>query len=181
MKKALVLMLCLTLFGGILLQGSAGAMALSGEDDYCSAEFENLYFDVIINTHSPESLGFLAQSKASQAMHVFMIFDMEVQCGGLATFFWNCESAYADKVSEALIELGLEDVEQLYSGFLEKYGITMEEIDGYRYEYPDYIGIHEAHPFDEFSDAYMEIWAETNLNRRVLDYAREHPEVRVGQ
>lgn len=101
MKKALVLMLCLTLFGGILLQRSAGAMALSGEDDYCSAEFENLYFDVIINTHSPESPGFLAQSKASQAMHVFMIFDMEVQCGGLSTFFWNCESAYADKVPEA--------------------------------------------------------------------------------
>ena len=148
--------------------------------EYYIAEFEDLYFDIIINTEPPESAGFLVQSKASQAMHVFMVMDMEIQCGGIDTFFWNCGSAYAAKVPEALLELGLDDVAELYTDFLNENGISMEEIDGYRLEYPDSVGLLGIHPFIEFGNAYIEIWEQTNLNRRVLEYAQEHPEARVG-
>ncbi len=58
----------------------------------------------------------------------------------------------------------------------------MEEIDSYREQFPQ-TGeeFHFFHPFDEFDEAYMKIRAETNLNSRFLDYARQHPEIYEGK
>lgn len=186
MTNIWVLWLALALF---MLPPAAHAEDAAASPDalaetYCTDEFEALYFDVLLHTEAPDSPGFAMQPKAAQALHIFMILDMEIQCGGIAQFFYNNESAYATRVPEALRELGLDDVAELYEGFLSKYDITMAEIDSYRALFPlaeQFGELCGLHPFSEFDDAYMEIWYQTNLNRRVLDYAQAHPEALPGQ
>ena len=187
LKTARALWLALALLMLPFAACAEDAAALSLEalvETYCLDAFEALYFDVLLQTEAPDSPGFAVQPKAAQALHIFMNLDMEIQCGGIAQFFYNNESTYAARVPEALRELGLDDVAQLYEGFLGEYGITMAEIDSYRARFPlaeQFGKLYGLHPFSEFDDAYMEIWYQTNLNRRVLDYAQAHPEALPGR
>ena len=121
--------------------------------------------------------GFGAQPRALQALHVVLMFDMEVQNGGIAQFFWNQGSVYAALLPETLRETGFEDVAALYESFLTENYIQMAEIDSCREQFPDLIGLYDFHPFDSFDEAYMKIWEETNFNGRVLQYAGMHPEI----
>ena len=115
-------------------------------------------------------------------MFVALMFDMEIQNGGIAQFFWNDGSAYATLVPGALREIGLEDVAALYERFVQENNITLEEIDTYRERFPMMEeGFYEYHPFDDFDEAYIKIWKETNIYARFLDYAAKHPEIHNGQ
>ena len=121
---------------------------------------------------------FTAQSRAMQALHVVLVFDMEIQNGGVAQFFWNQGSSYAALVAEMLRETGLEDIAALYGDFLYDNYIQLEEIDSYRDQFPHMDeNYYECHPFESFDKAYMKIWEETNFNDRILRYACQHPEI----
>lgn len=140
-------------------------------------EYQKLYFSVLNLTDGPGSADFDTRPASIRAMFVVMILDMEIQNGGIAQFFYNCGPNYASLVPEALRETGLEDVAVLYEDFLAAHHITMAEIDHYPAAYPDFVSVYEAHPFEEFDDAYMKIWTDTNINVRLLTYAAAHPEL----
>ena len=145
-------------------------------------EYEALYFAVIEQCGEPGTPDFLTHSKSVQSMFVALMFDMEIQNGGIAQFFWNDGSAYATLVPGALREIGLEDVAALYERFVQENNITLEEIDTYRERFPMMEeGFYEYHPFDDFDEAYIKIWKETNINARFLDYAAKHPEICEAQ
>lgn len=156
---------------------SAGSACRAGaeEQDYCYEEYEELYFSVVMQTDGPDAPDFGLRSEAFRAMFVTMILDMEIQNGGVAQFFWNNGAAYASLVPDSLRTVGLSDVAALYEAFLTEQSITMDEIDGYRTAYPDMVEVYGLHPFDDFDDAYMKTWTETNINQRLLVYASEHP------
>ena len=125
----------------------------------------------------PETAEFALLPSWEQSLFIVLILDMEIQNGGLAQFFWNNGALYAALVPDALTETGLEDVRELYEGFLRENGITLEEIDALRETDPTMTEIYTRHPFDAFDYRYMEIWAKTDLNQRFLDFAAQHPEI----
>ncbi|MBR5110921.1 MAG: DUF4375 domain-containing protein [Clostridia bacterium] len=149
---------------------------------YRYEEYEALYFAVIEQCGEPGTPDFLTHPKSVQSLFVAMMFDMEIQNGGVAQFFWNDGSVYAKLVPDALHEIGMDDVAALYEQFVQEKNITLEEIDTYRERFPmmeeDF---YAYHPFDEFDEAYMNIWKETNINARFLDYAAKHPEINEAE
>lgn len=148
-----------------------------GNKDFHREAYEKLYFDVIEQVGGLETADFALHSSWEQALFIVLILDMEIQNGGLAQFFWNNGSVYASLVPDALEEIGLLDVKKLYEDFIQENGITLEEIDALRETDPTMTEIYSRHPFDEFDCRYMEIWAKTDLNQRLLDFAALHPEI----
>ncbi len=148
-----------------------------GDRDFHREAYETLYFAVIEKVDGLETAGFALLPSWEQSLFIVLILDMEIQNGGLAQFFWNNGALYAALVPDALTEIGLEDVRDLYEGFLRDNGITLEEIDALRETDPTMTEIYSRHPFDEFDYRYMEIWAKTDLNQRFLDFAAQHPEI----
>ncbi len=148
-----------------------------GDRDFHWEAYEKLYFAVIEKVGGPETAGFALLPSWEQSLFIVLILDMEIQNGGLAQFFWNNGALYAALVPDALTETRLEDVKELYEGFLRENGITLEEIDALRETDPTMTEIYTRHPFDEFDNRYMEIWAKTDLNQRFLDFAAQHPEI----
>ncbi len=148
-----------------------------GGRDYHSEEYEKLYFSVIEQVGGPETAGFARHPSWERSLYIVLILDMEIQNGGLAQFFWNNGSVYASLVPDALEEIGLEDIKKLYEDFIRDNGITMEEIDALRETDPTMTEIYDRHPFDDFDYEYMRIWAETDINGRLLDFAAEYPSI----
>ena len=140
-------------------------------------EFEALYFSILQKTDGPGSPDFAAQPASVRAAYVVALMDMEILNGGIAQFFYNCGSEFAALVPDALREVGFHDIAALYERFLAEQHITLSEIDSYRAAYPDFVGVYQAHPFDDFDNAYMSIWENTNFNVRMLEYAAAHPEL----
>ncbi len=142
--------------------------------------FEEAYFQAIVQSGGPGTADFDAQSPHFQALFVVFILDMEVQCGGIAQYFYNNGSLYACRTEDALRQVGLAEMADLYAGFVENEQITMEEIDGYRQQFPtlETIGqLSALHPFDGFDEAYMQLRDSLQLERTVLSYIDAHPEM----
>ena len=59
------------------------------------------------------------------------IFDMEMLCGGLCTFFCNEGPAMAVRVSDSLRLLGLEPIADAYEAFAAENGIDLATLDGF--------------------------------------------------
>ena len=154
---------------------SAPAYEQIEQDAYSPAAFEALYFSVIGNVGGPETADFKTHSPEKQALFIALIFDMEIQCGGLAQFFWNDGSLYAALVPGSLRTLGLDEIATLYEAFLSENQITMEEIDTYRERFPDCVGLYDLHPFDTFDDAYMRLFEDTRFEKKLLRFAAENP------
>ncbi len=147
-------------------------------------EYYDLYDAVVFNTAEPGMPDFMSHTEAQRALLVVLIFDMEIQNGGIAQYFWNTGPDYALLTSESLRIVGFNDVADLYERFVSENGITLAEISSYRERFPadeDWAEFTNLHPFDDFDDAYMEIWHETDFNQRLINYAAQHPEVYYRQ
>lgn len=143
------------------------------------AAVEELYETVVLQTEGPWDPSFTLLPQAKQDLHVVMVMDMEIQNGGIAQFFWNNGSVYASKVSDALKNTGLSEIAELYDALLSDNQITMEEIDQYREIDPQLTTLYKRDwdCFQEFDDAYMNIWEETDFEQTILDFASDHPEI----
>ena len=111
------------------------------------------------------------------------IFDMEMLCGGLCTFFCNEGPAMAVRVSGSLRLLGLDPIADAYEAFAAENGIDLATLDGFPlYPTPDtawkeeYAAICEAYPFDEVDTAYVQLREELGFEEAMLDFAAAHPE-----
>ena len=112
------------------------------------------------------------------------IFDMEMLCGGLCTFFCNEGPAMAVRVSDSLRLLGLTPSPTPARPSRRKNGIDpLRRWTGFPlYPTPDtawkeeYAAICEAYPFDEVDTAYVQLREELGFEEAMLDFAAAHPE-----
>ena len=94
---------------------------------YCSsdptASAEQDYDDLYVRILGLSAVGpaydedFDDLPEAAQALYVAAIFDMEMRCGGLCTFFCNEGPAVATRVSDSLRLLGLDPIADAYEDF----------------------------------------------------------------
>lgn len=105
-----------------------------------------------------------------------MMLDLEIQNGGLAQFLWNEGPEAAAAVPSALRTLDLPAIAELYERFLSEHDITLEATQGFRTQFPDFVSLYSAYPFDAFEQVYMTCREELCLPQRVLDFAALHSE-----
>ena len=146
-------------------------------NDFHYDQFEELYFRMIDNYPDPDDASFPKYSAAGRALFVVLMFDMEIQNGGLCQFFWNCGVSYAKLLPDALKTVGMSDVADLYESFLSDNNITLDVIASYRERDPEYAEAYGWYDYDAFDDPYMKIWEETDFNQRIIDYASLHSEI----
>ena len=155
-------------------------MRVTGDDmmnDFHYEQYEELYFKMIEQYPDPGNAAFSEYPGAGRALFVVLIFDMEIQNGGLAQFFWNCGASYAELLPDALRFTGLSDVADLYEGFLRDNAITLDIIASFRDRAPGFVESYEWYDYETFDSAYMRIWQETDINQRFIDYSDHHPEI----
>ena len=149
-------------------------------NDFHYEQYEKLYFKMIEQYPEPENTAFSEYPAAGRALFIVLIFDMEIQNGGLAQFFWNCGVIYAKLLPDALRFTGLSDVADLYESFIHDNDITLDVIASFRERAPGFVESYEWYDwydYDTFDDAYMRIWEETDINQRFIDYSDHHPEI----
>ena len=146
-------------------------------NDWHYDEYEKLYLGMIDRYPDPDDPGFFGYPEAGRALYVVLIFDMEIQNGGLAQFFWNCGASYARLLPDALKTTGLDDVADLYDSFLCENRITLDDVASFRKDDPKFEDSYERYDYDAFEEPYMKIWEDTNISMRFLDYAAGHPEI----
>ena len=155
-------------------------MRVTGDDmmnDFHYEQYEALYFKMLDQYPEPDSAAFPDYPAAGRALFVVLMFDMEIQNGGLAQFFWNCGASYARLLPDALRTTGLADVADLYDGFLRDHALTPDIIASFRERDPEWGDYYEWYDYNAFDDPYMKIWKETDINQRFIDYSAQHPEI----
>ena len=146
-------------------------------NDFHYEQYEKLYFKMIEQYPDPENAAFSEYPAAGRALFVVLIFDMEIQNGGLAQFFRNCGVIYAKLLPDALRSTGLSDVADLYESFLRDNDISLDFIASFKERVPEFVQYYEWYDYDSFDEAYMRIWEETDINQRFIDYSDHHPEI----
>lgn len=102
-------------------------------------------------------------------------FDCEVQGGGLCSFFVNSSSAFAPFVSDSLKIIGSNRIEKLYSSFIKKNNIDVNDLSSFKVDdIDDYEKQTERYDFDTFDDEYIDIYEKENLNDLLLPYIRKN-------
>ncbi len=141
-------------------------------------DYEDLYFSILDLTAGPEDdAQFESLTEPAQAMYIVAILDMEVQNGGLCQFFVNCGSAYAARTISSLQTIGLEPMGILYESFLLDHQIDPTELSSFQIDTAEeFITQYERYPFDEFDNAYMDLWESLDFEKVMLQYANDHSE-----
>ena len=122
--------------------------------------------------------------EAAQALYVAAIFDMEMRCGGLCTFFCNEGPAVATRVSDSLRLLELDAIADAYEDFVEANGLDLETLEPFTIDFyesgesfaEEYADLWASYPFDDFDQAYLQHWEKLDLEGKMLDFAAAHPE-----
>ena len=160
-------------------------LLLTGLSGCAPEDYDDLYVRILGITTGPEAdAGFDALPEAAQALYVAAIYDMEMRCGGVCTFFCNEGPAVAVRVSDSLRLMGLDPMADAYEDFVEENEIdltTLAQFDIDFYENGDgfveeYAALWASYPFDDFDQAYLDQWEKLNFAGRMLDFAAAHPE-----
>lgn len=159
MKKRLfaiaVIMLILTAVSGC---GGGYLENIEGLSDY----------DLVEEAYFGLGYDFEALNDAQKTVYAVAEFDMEVQCGGLCQFLYN-DYEEAPYVSSSLAKIGADEYQRLYDSFIEGNDIDISRLDEIEYE-----DMYDMYPFDEFDDAYYELYGRQPLETMLAAYIREH-------
>ena len=100
---------------------------------------------------------------------------MEVQCGGLCTFFANCGPAYAVRAADAFRTLGMESIAGVYEECVSENGFELSDLSEFQVEsVEEFVALTERYPLDDFDAAYMELRETLDFEGIMLRYAEEH-------
>ena len=163
----------------------AFALLLTGLGGCAPEDYDGLYVRILGITTGPEAdAGFDALPEAAQALYVAAIFDMEMQCGGLCTFFCNESPAMAVRVSDSLRLLGLGPIADAYEDFAAENGLELETLPQFDFDFfpggddyaEEYAALCETYPLDGFDGKYMELREEMDFEGTMLGFAHAHPE-----
>lgn len=100
---------------------------------------------------------------------------MEIQNGGLCQFFVNSSREVAPYILECLEVIGATAYAELLSDFVIKNDISLNDLGSFITEDIDeYEEQTERYPFDEFDDAYYELYEKEPLERFLLEYVKKN-------
>ena len=140
-------------------------------------EYDDLYFDILNITAGPDDdPGFSSLPESARCLHFVALFDMEILNGGLQQFFVNCGVPYALHISKSLRTVGLPEMADLYDAFTTGHGIDVSSLSEFSAAINDFDAQSALYPFDEFDDAYVNLWEKCNFQKIMLEYANAHPE-----
>ncbi len=178
-RKGLLILLIVIAFG-FLPHAAVHAEHSTSEGmiDVHFTDYEELYFSLLDITAGPgDDIQFDTLPESAQVMYVAAILDMEVQNGGLCQFFVNCGSSYATRVIDSLQMIGLEPMGILYESFLSDNQIDPTDLSSFQTDtIDDFIAQYERYPYDNFDNAYVELWGKLDFNNVMLRYANAHSE-----
>lgn len=125
-------------------------------------------YDLVEEAYFGLGYDFEALNDAQKVVYAIAELDMEVQCGGLCQFFYNdCEEV--SYVSKSLAEIGAAGYQKLYDDFIDDNNIDISGLDEIEYE-----DLYDMYPFDDFDDAYYELYERQPLETILAAYIREH-------
>lgn len=112
---------------------------------------------------------------AKRVYYIVNYFDMEVQNGGLCQFFVNSSREVAPYILKCLRMIEALSYEKLLREFVEKYDIDLRELESFIVEeIEDYEAQTERYPFDDFDNAYYELYEKEPLEDILLAYAKQN-------
>ena len=116
-------------------------------------------------------------SGAKRIFYIVNYFDMEVQNGGLCQFFVNSSRIVAPFILESLHSIEAYDYEALLSSFINKHHISLNQLDSFiTDDIDEYEQQTERYPFDDFDDAYYELYESNPLQHLLTKYIKKHIE-----
>ncbi len=119
------------------------------------------------------------KNEKQKAVIAVINFDFEIQNGGLAQYLINEENEYIVNITKYLRMLGAEEQVTLLETFVNENGIELKAVE--TSSIAESIEFEKSKPFDEFNDAYMEIYIpegeyEPYLNFLVINYIQDNIE-----
>ena len=142
------------------------------EEKYGKEYFEEGLYSIRDNIGVPEN-------EKQEAVIAVINFDFEIQNGGLAQYLINEENEYIEKIVDYLRMIGAEKQAILLETFMTENDIEFKSVETNSIE--ESIEFEKSKPFDEFNDAYMDIYIpdgeyEPYLNFLVIDYIQDNIE-----
>ena len=142
------------------------------DEKYGEEYFEEGLFSIRDNIGIPKN-------EKQKAVIAVINFDFEIQNGGLAQYFINEENEYIEKIVDYLRMLGAEEQAILLETFAAENDIELKAVETSSID--ESIEFEKSKPFDEFNDAYMEIYIpegehEPYLNFLVISYIQNNIE-----
>lgn len=142
------------------------------EEKYGEEYFEEGLYSIRDNIGVPKN-------EKQKAVIAVINFDFEIQNGGLAQYLINEENEYIEKIVDYLRMLGAEEQATLLETFMTENDIEFKSVETNSIE--ESIEFEKSKPFDEFNDAYMEIYASDDawrpdLEGQIISYIQENIE-----
>ena len=119
------------------------------EEKYGIAYYEEGLFGIWEKIGTP-------QNEKQKAVVAVINFDMEIQNGGLAQYLINEDDEYIANILDYLRIVGAEEQAMLLETFMTENNIEFKSVETNSIE--ESIEFEKSKPFDEFNDAYMEIY-----------------------
>lgn len=133
----------------------------SGElewDSYDFSEYEEKYAEAYYEEgiYGIRDIIGTAQNEKQKAVLAVINFDFEIQNGGLAQYLINEDDENIIKITDYLRMVGAEEQAKLLETFTAENDIELKSVEVNSIE--ESIEFEKSKPFDEFNDAYMEIY-----------------------
>lgn len=110
-----------------------------------------------------------------RVFYIIQTYEIEVNNGGLCQYFVNSSRLTAPYIMENLRQLGANMHADLLAGFVEKHGIALDDLSSFECddidEYEEQV---ERYPFDDFDDAFYQLYDEEHLSDVLVMYVRAH-------
>lgn len=123
---------------------------------------------------------------AKRIFYIIDYFNMEIENGGLCQFFVNSSKVVAPYILDSLGEIGASSYMELLEKFVRDNRISLNDLSSFEIEETDefeddesedeYEMLLERYPFEEFDEAYCELYEEEPLSMLLEKYCKEHIE-----
>ncbi len=122
-----------------------------------------------------EEIKLAAMNDSEKVAYTVILFDWEVQNGGLCQYFSNSSRYTASYLSDSLRIIGAHQMETLFSDFVSKHHIDISSLVAFRTDtIIEYIEKTKLYPFDEFDEVFVETYEKENLVSLNAKFIREH-------
>ncbi len=116
-----------------------------------------------------------AMNDSEKVAYTVILFDWEVQNGGLCQYFVNPSRYTAPYLPDSLRRIGAHQMETIFSDFVLKHHIDISSLEVFRSDTIEGYAVKtELYPFHEFDDIFVETFDKENLESLNSEFIREH-------
>ena len=114
---------------------------------------------------------------AKRIFYIVNYFDREVQNGGLCQFFVNSSREIAPYLMDTLNTIGADKYIAILNQFITEHHIDLNDLSSFEIrKVSEYEAQFARYPFDDFDDAYYDLYEEEALDDLLLAYSKLHLE-----